>query len=121
MTDDQLALPGLDKPDRKPAKLEDAVRRTLAALEADGLLEERHAARLQLAIELAQIITLKRQTGRVSTVSNDARVLVELLDRILPDDQGVDAALREAMAKWAEEVERAERAGDPGTEVLDSA
>lgn len=119
--DPMLALPGLDEPERKPAKLEDAVRRTLAALQAENLIEERHAARLQLAIELSQIITLKRTTGRVSTVANDARVLMELLDKILPDATGVDGALREAMERWSEAVERSERAGDPGSEVRDSA
>lgn len=116
-----LPLPGLEPPQRKPAPLEDAVRRTLRALEAEGLIEERHSARLQLAIELSQIITHKRQTGKTSTVANDAKVLVDLLDKILPDDQGIDAALREAMAKWAEEVQRLERGGDPGPEVRDSA
>ena len=116
-----LPLPGLEEPQRKPAPLEDAVRRTLRALEQEGLIEERHSARLQLAIELSQIITHKRQTGKTSTVANDAKVLVDLLDKILPDDQGIDSALREAMAKWAEEVAALERGGDPGSEVRDSA
>lgn len=121
MSNTQLELPGLETPKQKPAALEAAVRRTIAALQSEELIEERHAARLQLALELSQIITLKRATGRVSTVANDARVLMELLDKILPDDQGVDAALREAMQKWAEEVERDEHAGDPGPEVRDTA
>ena len=116
-----LPLPGLDEPQRKPAPLEDSVRRTIRALDQDGLIEERDAVRLQLAIELAQIITTKRATGRLSTVANDARVLLELLDKVLPDDLGVDSALRDAMASWSEEVARLERGGNPGAEVRDSA
>lgn len=119
MNDDEaLPIPGLS-PDsgRGPiAALEKAVVRTLEALQADGLIEERHAARVALAIELAQIVTLKRQTGRVSTVANDARVLMELLDKLLPADSGIDDALRAVMKEWSEVIAR----GD-GVEVRDPA
>lgn len=119
MTDDALPIPGLDQPaSRSVGDLERAVRRTLRALEEDGLIEERHAARLQLAIELAQIVSLKRATGKVSTVGNDARVLMELIDKLLPNESAVDDMLRDAMAKWSEVI-AGDAAGDAAAEVLD--
>ena len=117
--DEMLPIPGLEpepQGTRAVASLEKAVRRTLAALQADGLIEERHAARVALAIELAQIVTMKRATGRVSTVANDARVLMELLDKLLPDDSGIDDALRSVMREWSEVIAR----GDAAPEVRDT-
>lgn len=98
-------LPGLEPLERPPSALEKAVRRTIAALHALGHVTETSAARCALAIELAQIITDKRQSGRTSTVGNDARVLVELLDDLLPEDVGADAALQEAMREWSAAIE----------------
>lgn len=119
MIDETLPIPGLDEPSGRPVDaLEKAVRRTLRALELEGLIEERHAARLQLAIELAQIVSLKRATGKVSTVGNDARVLMELIDKLLPEESAVDEMLRDAMAKWSEVI--AHGPDNAPTEVLDS-
>lgn len=99
-------LPGLETPATKPASLELAVRRTIRELDSRGYVGEESAARTALAIELAQIITAKRATGRTSTVGNDARVLVELLDRLTPVDTGVDARLQAAVDAWTEHLER---------------
>lgn len=117
MTDEMLPIPGVEqKPTgRAVSSLEKAVRMTLEALMEDNLIEKRHAARVALAIELAQIVVMKRASGRVSTVANDARVLMELLDKLLPDDSGIDDALRAVMAEWSEVVARG---GDP-VEVRD--
>lgn len=95
-------LPGLDTPDREPSPLEKAVRRTIAELNRLNYVTESSAARCALAIELAQIITDKRRSGRTSTVGNDARVLVELLDDLLPEDTGADAQLQKAMLEWSD-------------------
>lgn len=115
---EMLPIPGMEPdPEHRPvSSLEKAVRATLVALQADGLIEDRHAARVALAIELAQIVTLKRSTGRVSTVANDARVLMELLDKLLPADSGIDDALRAVMKEWSAVIERAD-----GVEVRDEA
>lgn len=102
-------LPGLEPPAQPASALEAAVRRTISALDAAGYLQESSAARTALAIELAQIISDKRQRGRTSTVANDAKVLVELLDDLLPEDAGVDAGLQKAMADWSAAI-----AGHPG-------
>lgn len=100
---DPTPLPGLEPPTRPPGHLERAVRRSIAALAAQGLVPEEQAARTALAVELAQIIELKRQSGRMSTVGNDARVLVELLDKLLPEapeDEAADKQLHDAIAAW---------------------
>jgi hypothetical protein len=101
---DTLPLPGMVDPDdgRRASELAAAVRRSIRALQAAGLVAEHDAARLQLALELADIITIKKSTGRMSTVGNDARVLVDLLDKLLPEATTVDEQLKAAMAAWAE-------------------
>ena len=96
-------LPGLGEPGpRPPADLERAIRRTLAELHRRGHVDEVDAGRLALAIELAQVITLKRASGRASTIGNDARVLMEILDSLVKEAGDVDTALAEAMAQWAD-------------------
>lgn len=100
-----LPLPGLapldDAAQRATSELAAAVRRSVAALDRAGLIQEHDAARLQLALELADIIAIKKRTGRMSTVGNDARVLVELLDKLLPEQTEVDDDLRDAIAAWS--------------------
>lgn len=107
MTD--ATLPGLEPPAKPPGKLEGAVRATLAALAAEmpsGQLPAAQSARSALAIELAQVIEEKRQQGRMSTLGNDARVLMELLDKLAPTDEGgVDQELAEAMKRWEDAIE----------------
>lgn len=106
-----LPLPGLAEltPEqaRATGELAAAVRRSVKALDVAGLVQEHDAARLQLAIELADIIQIKKRTGRMSTVGNDARVLVELLDKLLPEQTDVDDELRAAVLAWS----AAEQAG----------
>lgn len=100
-----LPLPGLeDTGARKVPYLEVGVRRTIAALRSAGHLEEQHAAHTAAAVELAQIIDMKKASGRMSTIGNDMRAMIELLDRILPEEGGVDAELQSAIEEWAEEV-----------------
>lgn len=100
-----LPLPGLgeltDAQARSSGELAAAVRRSVVALDRAGLVQEHDAARLQLALELADIIEIKKRSGRMSTVGNDARVLVELLDKLLPEQTEVDEELRNAVAAWS--------------------
>lgn len=101
-------LPGLEDMTESEARaassVAKAVRRSIAALEDVGLVGEVDAARLALALELADIIAIKKRTNRLSTVGNDARVLVDLLDRLLPEESEVDQSLREAMEAWEQVV-----------------
>lgn len=99
-----LPLPGLadltPEQTKSTGDLAHAVRRSVKALDRAGLVQEHDAARLQLALELADIIEIKKRTGRMSTVGNDARVLVDLLDKLLPEQTEVDDELRNAVAAW---------------------
>lgn len=100
--DDVQPLPGMeDVRDRGVTTLEAAVRRTITRLDELGYIEEMHAAHTAAAIELAQVISLKHTTGRMSTVGNDMRAMIDLLDRLVPQrDDSVDLALKAAMEAW---------------------
>lgn len=98
-------IPGLELPaPASSTQLETAVRSTLEHLRAAGSLTEVDAARCVLAVRMAQIIEVKARTGRTSTVSNDGRLLKEILDDLAPaaGESGVDEELRQAMREWAE-------------------
>ena len=76
-------LPGLgDDDDRRPP-LVVAVRRTLAALDADGLLGERHAAMMATALFLADALGTSAR-GRGASLALLARELRETL-ALLPE------------------------------------
>ena len=116
--DPTLPLPGLDEvTGRGVPPLERAVRRTLAELHRQGHVQEVDAGKTQLALELAQVIALKKATGRASTIGNDARVLMEILDAFVDEATDVDDELRDAMREWAEVNERGP---DATAEVRDS-
>jgi hypothetical protein len=105
----RLPLPGLDEPKaRGVSDLEAAIRRTLRELHAQGHVNEVDAGKAQLAIELAQVISVKRATGRASTIGHDARVLMEILDKFVDEATDVDDTLREAMDAWSEEMSPAD-------------
>jgi hypothetical protein len=61
-------LPGLElvAPGQAPTAMRAAVVATIEALKADGLLEPRHAALLQLALEGADTVAMARRVGRPS-------------------------------------------------------
>jgi hypothetical protein len=100
-----LPLPGLEPAVKAAGDLAAAVRRSIAALNDEGLVAERDAARLALALEMADIIEIKKSSGRMSTVGNDARVLVDLLDKLLPEATETDQRLADAMEEWARLIE----------------
>lgn len=108
--DTALPLPGLEplgeREQRAASDVALAVRRSIVALERAGLVSEVDSARLALALEMADIIAIKKRTGRMSTVGNDARVLVELLDKLLPKQTEVDEQLRAAIAAWDEATQQ---------------
>lgn len=121
-----LTLPGLDDArgtTRPVAPLEQAVRQTLQHLAADGALTPADAGRVALAIELAQIIGDKRATRRTSTVGNDARVLMDILDELAPAaGSEADQQLRATMDVWSAAIAAQEQAArDASTEVRDPA
>lgn len=105
--DDQpmLPLPGLD-PDPKPGgALVAAVRRTIAALERQNVLSERHAATLALALALAQSIdggAAARRASAVAMAAKELREVLAILEELATgDDDELDPfdALAKAMAE----------------------
>lgn len=112
-TEPQPTLPGLD--DDAPTStsgrdhLRGQVLATLREYRTAGLVTNRDAARVALCLELAEIIGIKKRGGRLSTVSNDARLLDEILTSFVGEGQEVDEKLAEAMAAWSAEVERERR------------
>lgn len=109
-TGSQPTLPGLDDDKaHEPDHLAKMVRSTLRDYREAGLVTNRDAAKVALCEELATIITIKRRGGRLSTVSNDARLLAELLDSFVGEGQAIDEKLAEAMRQW--EADEARQAG----------
>lgn len=82
--------------------LEQTVRAQLQHLQEQGYVTPANAGKAVLCVELAQIIADKRRTQKTSTVSNDARVLMELLDGFVPEGGEVDEGLAAAMKAWEE-------------------
>lgn len=105
-----LPLPGLDDVRPGEGPLAKAVRRTIAAHQAQSHLGEVDAGRCAIALELCAIVQAKQAQGRLSTVSNDLRLLTELLAELSPE--GGDEAnegLRKAMDAWEAEIREQER------------
>lgn len=104
--DDALPLPGLDdvRGQRHVGDVEAGVRRTIAELARLDKLGEIDAGRLAVSVALARMMAKKEASGRMSTVSNDARLLIELLDSFTEGEEltGVDDRLAEIMAQWAD-------------------
>lgn len=107
-------LPGLTDEHHAgmPSPLRESIGRTLRALNAAGHVREADAARLQLALTMADIIEAKQRSGRLSTVGHDARVLMDLLDGIVGDADGIDDQLQDAIDAWTAQL-AGEREGTP--------
>lgn len=110
MTDDEqstLDLPDfLPKvPDASAAPLVKAVEQTIQQLMEDGHIARVDVGKVQLALELAEVIAIKKATRRASTIGNDARVLMEILDAFVAEtDEDGDEQLRAAMDAWTQRV-----------------
>lgn len=103
-----LPLPGLE-PDppastRRGGALVASTRRTIAALHALGLLEERHAAQCALALVLAEACEGGAASRRASAVAMAARELRECLDSLpKPEGDGKEDAFERMMREFAEQ------------------
>lgn len=71
------ALPGLGDAPAGETELETAVRRSLAALDAAGLLQETHAMAMQLVLDLARAVGIGTRNGRASAAAMAAAQLRE--------------------------------------------
>jgi len=88
-----------------PNPLLEAVNETIAQLRELGLVKPTDAGRVALARQLAKVLEIKERSGRVSTYSNDARVLMELLEGFAAEASEGDQALRVAMDAWSKYLE----------------
>lgn len=95
MTDDDsptLPLPGLDEVTPAaggPTALEASARRSLAALERQGLLDERHALTMQLVLDLARAVGRAAAKGQAAAAALAAAQLREAFG-LLPQPDGGD-------------------------------
>jgi len=112
---DDETIPGLEPPVRANPLLV-AVDATIAELRELGLVKPTDAGRVALARQLAKVLEIKERSGRVSTYSNDARVLMELLEGFAAEASEGDMALRKAMEDWSTFVETGVLPDDAGVE-----
>lgn len=96
-----MTLPGLelDPAMGGTSPLRNAVKATLAALDEAKLLEPRHTAVAQLALELADSVDAGKRSGRASAAAMAAAQLLSALDA-LPKPAALDAD-----AEWNKFVE----------------
>ncbi len=104
------ALPGIDPPRGPSSPLEKAVDRTLTALAASGLLEERHAGICELCRVMAQTVSIGVASRRSSGAALAAKELREALAMLPAPPEG-----NGAMDEWealARKLSEATHAGD---------
>lgn len=81
-------LPGLEPPRPTSPALEVAARRTLAALQADGHLDERHALTMQLVVDLAVVVDASARSGKASAAAMAAAQLLACQEALMPALEG---------------------------------
>lgn len=104
-TQGALPLPGMESDQGDGGELAAAVRRTIAAHHQLGHLAELDAGKCAIALELCNVAVTKRVQRRLSTVSNDLRLLSELLDSMTPANGDVDGKLEQAMREWEQHLQ----------------
>jgi hypothetical protein len=116
--DSGLPLPGLQDQVGHVTELETAVRRSLAALDAAGLLTEAHAMPMQLCLDLARAVGLGTRSGRASAAALAAAQLREAWGLLPTLDEG--AGQQDEWDKLAQQLrheadaERARQRRDAG-------
>lgn len=102
---DAIPLPGLEDPPRIQGVAERGVRKQLAAMWRDGSITERTAANAAVALVMAQVVDKKHTMPKPSsTISNDARMVLEALAPAAEAGAQLDDEVRTVMAQWAEEI-----------------
>lgn len=85
---EQLALPGLDeRPAGQLTQLEQAMRRSIAALSSAGVLDESHALPLELCLALARAVGRATDKGQAAAAAMAAAQLREAW-QLLPEPGG---------------------------------
>lgn len=81
-------LPGLEPPARGEPAIVSATRRTLAAMEALGLVDELHAQPMQLLLDLAWVVDSGRRQGKASAVAMAAAQMIATYQLLMPESAG---------------------------------
>lgn len=84
-TQDALPLPGMAEPARAVSELENQVRRSLRFMSDQGLVDDRHAGLMQLALELARSI---HPSQKAYGNAQAAAQLLACWDKLLPEVEG---------------------------------
>lgn len=112
--DDQhaLPLPGLEQAPANLTPMVRALRRSVAAMDVDGLLEEEHALDLAAMQLLARSAEMKLATGRASTIANDVDLLLRIKKSITDPDveSGIDADLRALAEEFNRRIDEHDQA-----------
>ena len=95
----QPTFDGLTLPTGTTTPLEVAAQATLAALDADGLLEPRHALTSQLVLDLSSSIGAGVRTGKTAAVALAARQLLDALASLPAPMAADDPSLAELFEK----------------------
>lgn len=101
-------LPGLEAPGpANVSPLVRALRRTVAQLHRDELLNEGHALDLEACRLLARSAEYKLASGRASTIANDVDLMLRIRDGIVHPAEGAAGGVDEQLRAALEEFNRA--------------
>lgn len=90
-----LPLPGVSDPVAGTSELEAAVRRSLSFMADQGIVDERHAGLMELALQLARTI---RPGEKAYGVAQAAAQLLATFDKLMPDTEGGGDAFADLQA-----------------------
>lgn len=110
MTSWQPTLPGLTPPAGNAGSLAKAAVASIEALEADGLIEARHALTVQLILGLSSSLDADLARGKITVAMSQAtRQLLDAIESLPTPDAGPSSEWDE-MARAFAEADRAARA-----------
>lgn len=108
MTGD-VALPGLEEPAGRSTPLEDAARKSIQALQAQGLLGPEHAITLQLVLDLARAVGQSAGSHASAAAMAAAQLREAWATLPQPVEDGGDGDQWDQLARELREAAAAER------------
>lgn len=113
----EVPLPGLEPAARGESPLQLAARRTIAALDATGFLDERHAVLCQLMLDMAEVTDVGRRNGKAAAAAMAAAQLTAAYVLLFPDRPeggGDDDGWDELVAEFRRRESEIRDAAKPG-------
>jgi hypothetical protein len=108
----QPTLPGLTPPTGSTGSLAKAAVATIAALEADGLIEARHALTVQLILGISASLDADLSRGKITVAMSQAtKQLLDAIDSLPTPDAGPSDEWDEMVRAFADADRRARAAG----------